>query len=207
MLLVYPATREEYGGPAPRLPRRVRRAAIRPVRRCCSSRRRTSRPIFRRRYGTGSRSSTCPATARPRSWPSPNPHLIAAQNQAAGLAATPVRFTRGACRRIIREYTSERSVRQCARCLQAVCRKVTLGLETGDTSLARDRVTARQVHAFLGAPDVDRRDGSTGSANSSTRPRCRQPYGCGGGRSSSGCRRGRPPIPTLPVRASICTAC
>ena len=86
-------------------------------------------------------------------------HLIAAQNQAAGLAATPVRFTRGACRRIIREYTSERGVRQFARCLQAVCRKVTLGLETGDASLVRDRVTVRQVRAVLGAPEVDRRDG------------------------------------------------
>ena len=33
-------------------------------------------------------------------------HLVAAQNRGAGLAATPVRFTRGACRRIIRDYTS-----------------------------------------------------------------------------------------------------
>ena len=38
-------------------------------------------------------------------------HLVAAQNRAAGLTATPVRFTRGALRRIIREYTSEQGVR------------------------------------------------------------------------------------------------
>ena len=39
-------------------------------------------------------------------------HLVAAQNRAAGLTATPVRFTRGALRRIIREYTSEQGIRQ-----------------------------------------------------------------------------------------------
>ena len=71
----------------------------------------------------------------------------------------PVRFTRGARRRIIREYTSERGVRQFTRCLQAVCRKVTLGLDTGDASLVRDPVTARHVRAFLGAPVVDPADG------------------------------------------------
>ena len=86
-------------------------------------------------------------------------HLIEAQNRAAGLAATPVRFTRGACRRIIREYTSEQGVRQLARCLEAICRKVVLGLETGDASLVRERVTARQVRAFLGAPGAGHADG------------------------------------------------
>ena len=86
-------------------------------------------------------------------------HLIGEQNRTAGLADTPVRFTRGACRRIIRDYTSERGIRQFARCLQAICRKVTLGLETGDASLVRDRITARQVRAFLGAPGADPTDG------------------------------------------------
>ena len=86
-------------------------------------------------------------------------HLIGEQNRAAGLADTPVRFTRGACRRIIRDYTSERGIRQLARCLQAICRKVTLGLETGDASLIRDRITARQVRAFLGEPGADPTDG------------------------------------------------
>ena len=86
-------------------------------------------------------------------------HLVAAQNRGAGLAATPVRFTRGACRRIIRDYTSERGVRQLARCLQTVCRKVALGLETGDVSLIRERITAAQVRAFLGAPGAGHTDG------------------------------------------------
>ena len=86
-------------------------------------------------------------------------HLIGAQNRAAGLTAAPVRFTRGACRRIIREYTSERGIRQLTRCVQAICRKVALGLETGDASLVRDRITAAQVRVFLGAPSIDHQHG------------------------------------------------
>ena len=86
-------------------------------------------------------------------------HLIPAQNRAADLAATPVRSTRGACRRIIRDYTSERGIRQLTRCLQTICRKVALGLETGDASLVRDRITATQVRAFLGAPGAGHTDG------------------------------------------------
>ena len=86
-------------------------------------------------------------------------HLVEAQNRAAGLAATPIRFTRGACRRIIRGYTSERGIRQLARCLQTICRKVTLGLETGDAALVRERVTARNVRAFLGEPAAERTEG------------------------------------------------
>ena len=85
--------------------------------------------------------------------------LVAAQNRAIGLTATPVRFTRGALRRIIREYTSEPAVRQLARRLQAVCRKVALGLQTGAASLVCERVTARQVRAFLGAPRLEHTDG------------------------------------------------
>ena len=85
-------------------------------------------------------------------------HLVAAENRAAGLSARPVRFTSGALRRIIREHTSEEGVREFARCLRTVCRKVALGLETGDASLVRERITARQVHAFLGAPASDRKD-------------------------------------------------
>ena len=85
-------------------------------------------------------------------------HLVEAENRSAGLSARPVRFTSGALRRIIREHTSEQGVREFARCLRTVCRKVALGLETGDASLARERITARQVRAFLGAPASDRPD-------------------------------------------------
>ena len=86
-------------------------------------------------------------------------HLIDAQKRAAGLEATPLRFTDGACRRIIRDYTSEQGVRQLTRCLQAICRKVALGLETCDAALVRDRITAAQVRALLGEPDAAHADG------------------------------------------------
>ena len=43
-------------------------------------------------------------------------------------------------------------VRQLTRCLQAICRKVALGLETGDASLVRERIGARQLRAYLGEP-------------------------------------------------------
>ena len=87
-------------------------------------------------------------------------HLVPAQNRAAGLSAAPVRFTREACERIIRDHTSERGIRQLTRCLRTVCRKVALGLETGDDdSLVRERITAEHVRAYLGEPDAGRADG------------------------------------------------
>ena len=89
-------------------------------------------------------------------------HLVEAENRAAGLSERPVRFTVGALRRIIREHTSEQGVRELARCLRTVCRKVALGLETGNGSLVRERITARQVRAWLGAPASDRTDGLAG---------------------------------------------
>lgn len=59
--------------------------------------------------------------------------------------AAPV--TPGACRRIIRDYTSERGILQLTRCLQTNCRKVTLELETVDAGLVCERVTAGQGRA------------------------------------------------------------
>ena len=63
--------------------------------------------------------------------------------------ATPVRFTRGACRRMIRDYTSERGIRQLTRCLQTVCRKVALGLEPKSARGRRTIVLPRIVTAAL----------------------------------------------------------
>ena len=60
---------------------------------------------------------------------------------------------------MIRDYTSERGIRQLTRCLQTVCRKVALGLETGNALLVCERITATQVRAFLGAPAVNPTDG------------------------------------------------
>ena len=82
-------------------------------------------------------------------------HLVPAENRAAGLAPTPVRVTDGALRKIIRDYTCEPGIRQLARCIKTVCRKVALGRETGDRRLDRERVTARDVGRWLGADAGD----------------------------------------------------
>ncbi len=82
-------------------------------------------------------------------------HLVPGENKAAGLMPTPVRVTDGALRQIIRDYTSEPGIRQLARRIKTVCRKVALGRETGDRSLDRQRVTARDVRRWFGADTGD----------------------------------------------------
>ena len=59
-------------------------------------------------------------------------HLVPAENRAAGLASTPVPFSRGALEKIIRDHTNEPGIRQLTRHIRTVCRKVALGHETGD---------------------------------------------------------------------------
>lgn len=78
-------------------------------------------------------------------------HLVPAENRAAALMPTPVRITDGALRQIIRDYTSEPGIRQLTRCIKTLCRKAALGRETGDSTLDRRRVTAREVRRWLGA--------------------------------------------------------
>ena len=82
-------------------------------------------------------------------------HLVPGENKAAGLMPTPVRVTDGALRQIIRDYTSEPGIRQLARRIKTVCRKVALGRETGDRALDRERVTARDVRRWFGADTGD----------------------------------------------------
>ena len=82
-------------------------------------------------------------------------HLIPEENRAAGLAPAPVRITDGALRKIIRDYTCEPGIRQVARCIKTICRKVALGRETGDRTLDRERVTARDVSRWLSADPGD----------------------------------------------------
>ena len=76
-------------------------------------------------------------------------HLVPAENQAAGLGSTPLRFSRGALEMIVRDHTSEPGIRQLARHIRTVCRKVALGRETGDRSLIRRRITVAQVRKCL----------------------------------------------------------
>ena len=78
-------------------------------------------------------------------------HLVPGENTAAGLMPMPVRVTDGALRQIIRDYTSEPGIRQLARRIKTICRKVALGRETGDPLLDRTRVTARDVRRWFGA--------------------------------------------------------
>ena len=82
-------------------------------------------------------------------------HVVPAENTAAGLMPAPVRITDGVLRQIIRDYTSEPGIRQLNRRIKTICRKVTLGRETGDRSLDRKRVTARDVSRWLGADTGD----------------------------------------------------
>ena len=82
-------------------------------------------------------------------------HLIPAQNRAAGLADTPVPFTRAAYRRLARDHTREPGIRQLARCRQSVCRKVALAHETGDAARVPRRITAHEIPGWLGQPPVD----------------------------------------------------
>ena len=134
-------------------------------------------------------------------------HLAGAENRADGLTAAPVRFTPDACRRIIRDYTSERGVRQLGRCLKKVCRRVAFGLEAGDASLVRTRITAAQVPALLASRAPATRTGSTPSANSSTRRGCRKRCGLGGGRSWRGWTGWRRATPSMRAGASTCSPC
>ena len=78
-------------------------------------------------------------------------HLVPAENRASGLASSPVRITDGALRRIIADYTAEPGVRQLARCIKTVLRRVAFGRETGNRRLDVGRVTARGLAAWLGA--------------------------------------------------------
>ena len=133
-------------------------------------------------------------------------HLIPAQNRAAGLTATPVRFTRGACRRMIRDYTSERgSVSSPAVCGRSVARWRWVwkpATRCWSASASRRRRYARSSARRPSTPPTV----STVSANRSTRPGCRTSCGSGGGRFSSGWPRGRAPIPNMRGRASTCGA-
>ena len=59
-------------------------------------------------------------------------HVVPAENRAAGLTPSPVGFTAGALREIVRRHTREPGIRQFNRCVKALCRKVALGREIGD---------------------------------------------------------------------------
>ena len=134
-------------------------------------------------------------------------HLVAAENRSAGLSERPVRFTPGALRRIIREHTSEEGV--CASSRAACGRSAARWRWVWRRATRRWCASASRCVRSARGSAPRRRIGRTSSpacASGSPRRRCRRRCGNGDGRSSSGCRRGRRPIPSMPGHASTCGA-
>ncbi len=78
-------------------------------------------------------------------------YLLPRQWRENGLRPGEVRFTDGAIRRIIREYTREAGVRNVERQIGHICRKVATDIAEGKETKPV-RVTARSVRKYLGRP-------------------------------------------------------
>ena len=87
---------------------------------------------------------------------------------------------------IIRDYTSERGVRQLTRCLRTICRKVALGLD-------RRRGARPRAHRGATATRVSRRAGRRTMATVSS--------GCDRGSTPAACRAGAGPAGSRPAVA------
>ncbi len=77
-------------------------------------------------------------------------HLVPKQMKANGITPKNLHLSRGAIRKIIREYTREAGVRNLERKISAICRKLAREV-VKDRDLAR-RVSAQNVHRYLGIP-------------------------------------------------------
>ena len=80
--------------------------------------------------------------------------LIPRQLGEHGLEDTPLTFTEGALRAMIREYTYEAGVRNLERQIASVCRKVARRIAEGGST--PQRVTARMLTRYLGPPQFIR---------------------------------------------------
>jgi len=76
--------------------------------------------------------------------------LIPRQLEEHGLEETPITFTNGVLRALIREYTYEAGVRNLERKIANICRKITRRLAEGGSPPRR--VTARMLTRYLGPP-------------------------------------------------------
>jgi ATP-dependent Lon protease len=76
--------------------------------------------------------------------------LIPRQLEENGLGETPVAFTEGALRALMREYTYEAGVRNLERNIASICRKITRHLAEGGSPPRR--VTASMLNRYLGPP-------------------------------------------------------
>ncbi len=77
-------------------------------------------------------------------------YLLPRQIREHGLSAEQVQISDGALRKIISEYTREAGVRGLERQIAAICRKLARMVAEGERDLPR--VTARNLHEFLGHP-------------------------------------------------------
>jgi ATP-dependent Lon protease len=83
-----------------------------------------------------------------------NRFLIPRQLEENGLEETPVAFTEGALRELIREYTYEAGVRNLERRIASICRKVARAVAEGEKPPRR--VTVAMLNRYLGPPDFIR---------------------------------------------------
>jgi ATP-dependent Lon protease len=83
-----------------------------------------------------------------------NRFLIPRQLEENGLEETPVVFTEGALRGLIREYTYEAGVRNLERQIASICRKVARAVAEGGKPPSR--ITAAMLNRYLGPPDFIR---------------------------------------------------
>jgi ATP-dependent Lon protease len=83
-----------------------------------------------------------------------NRFLIPRQLEENGLEETPVAFTEGALRELIREYTYEAGVRNLERRIASICRKVARAVAEGEKPSRR--VTVAMLNRYLGPPDFIR---------------------------------------------------
>ncbi|MFL7790793.1 MAG: endopeptidase La, partial [Anaerolineae bacterium] len=83
-----------------------------------------------------------------------NRFLIPRQLEENGLEDTPVAFTEGALRELIREYTYEAGVRNLERRIAGICRKIARAVAEGKKPPRR--VTAAMLNRYLGPPDFIR---------------------------------------------------
>ncbi len=77
-------------------------------------------------------------------------YIVPKQRAEHGLKKSNVRFTEGALRRMVRQYTREAGVRHLERQVATVCRKVARKHAEGDNGLVS--VSIRNLNSYLGAP-------------------------------------------------------
>lgn len=77
-------------------------------------------------------------------------YIVPKQRAEHGLKKRNVRFTEGALRRMVRQYTREAGVRNLERQVATVCRKVARKHAEGDNGLVS--VSIRNLNTYLGAP-------------------------------------------------------